>query len=530
MEFRLLTNIKYKDKRFMVLSSKKHQKFFLRILEDNSLIYPTLEEFSKLYKIFTINAESSKVLYEIEKNDLIDKKNKTKFYKFIPKVIFEGALISLASAMLLSGCGTSIASEIKTEEQSNIAVGVSSELVGKEDNTNREEQLNSHIYGNESSESEFEKMKNEISNSIYQFDVKELPEEVLLCHSYVNDNSQKITFSDTMDEFKKYVEMKNPTYSSLKYALNQNENIPNKYKEILEKGIDNLEKELPNLDLSVLYYNLNRIKVYDDESTDFDEELTDNLSGYFRPKEGIIMVKSDESEEVILHEVLGHGCTEAYIPEENLSQSMSATIVSIEDDEFQETMSITNLGCSLEEGKADMIAAIAKGESIDNTARYVTEIEQLRIYMETTNTSLEELTKYGISNLILKMKQNDVDKPITYIENIDFLLNVTINQDIYTEIPNEVLTENNVNDFFVDYFDDKLNSGMKKDEAKKIVQDIMDRSDFLEITAQNGDYKADSVNAQELTQHIIENIENIKVTPKTLNESGKNKDSDEISK
>ena len=522
MEFRWLTNILYKGKRFMVLSSKKHQKFFLRILEDNSLLYPTLEEFSELYKIFTVIPSKATILFD--KSGINSKKeiNNTKTFKFFPKVIFEGALISLASAMILSGCGTSIARETEDDEQLNSAVEMSKIendiKSSSESYASQSSQTNSDITEDENFESEFQRTKEKIIESNFQFDIQELPEEVLECHSYVDENSQKIIYCENMDEFREYVNVKNPTYNDLRQVLNQNENIPDKYKEILRNGLNNLEEKLPNLDLVVLYYNLNRIKVFDENTVDFEEEMDEKVSGYFKINEGVAIVNSDESDEVVLHEVFGHGITEAYIPDKNVTQSMTPKIVSLEEDENASSVSLSSIGRSLEEGKADTIAAIAAGESPENTVRYITEFEQLRIYMETTNTSLEELTKYGIGNLILKMKQNDVNKPVTYIENIDFIFNKSFNLDVSMEIPDEKFTKNNINAFFIDYFDDKLNAGMEKDEAKKIVQDIMDRSDFLEITAQNGDYIADSVNAQELTEYVVKNIENLKIIDDKIDE------------
>ena len=200
MEFRWLTNILYKGKRFMVLSSKKHQKFFLRILEDNSLLYPTLEEFSELYKIFTVIPSKATILFD--KSGINSKKeiNNTKTFKFFPKVIFEGALISLASAMILSGCGTSIARETEDDEQLNSAVEMSKIendiKSSSESYASQSSQTNSDITEDENFESEFQRTKEKIIESNFQFDIQELPEEVLECHSYVDENSQKIIYCE----------------------------------------------------------------------------------------------------------------------------------------------------------------------------------------------------------------------------------------------------------------------------------------------------------------------------------------------
>lgn len=73
-----LCNIKYNQKRFKIFTNKYHIKSFLRILEDNTLMFPTLEEYCELDKIYNKR--------ELEDVNYV-KRRET--YKFEPSAIYE---------------------------------------------------------------------------------------------------------------------------------------------------------------------------------------------------------------------------------------------------------------------------------------------------------------------------------------------------------------------------------------------------------------------------------------------------------
>ena len=51
-EFKIIMQIMYEEDKYLVLLNSKRQKYFLRILDDEKFMYPTMEEFTKLYNIF----------------------------------------------------------------------------------------------------------------------------------------------------------------------------------------------------------------------------------------------------------------------------------------------------------------------------------------------------------------------------------------------------------------------------------------------------------------------------------------------
>lgn len=241
IEYKILADIKFKEKNFYVISNKRYQKFFIRIMEDNSLMYPTLDEFMELDKIFNEKPEDSIYLLSI-KNNSEEKKLKigTRF-RIIPKVIYNGALISLASALLLSGC-----------------------------------------------------------------------REVIDTNEIVSIESQQ---SDRLD------------------------------KKILES----------------------------------------------------------ENEDCIIKQ----------------SMMIKSVVLNIEDD--KSVPRIITIGRGIEEGKADIIASIAGNSKLSEVSKYDEEAEQLRIFLESNTMEISDIMEYGSYSLIEKMSENDVNFPISYIENVDVL-------------------------------------------------------------------------------------------------------------
>lgn len=59
-EFKIVMQIMYKENKYLILLNSKHQKYFLKILDDEKFMYPTLEEFTELSNIFKNNVIKSK--------------------------------------------------------------------------------------------------------------------------------------------------------------------------------------------------------------------------------------------------------------------------------------------------------------------------------------------------------------------------------------------------------------------------------------------------------------------------------------
>ena len=74
-EFKVVMQIMYEENKYLVLLNSKHQKYFLRILDDEKFMYPTMEEFTKLYNIFANN----KIKQKCYQKDFQEKSSNSKF-------------------------------------------------------------------------------------------------------------------------------------------------------------------------------------------------------------------------------------------------------------------------------------------------------------------------------------------------------------------------------------------------------------------------------------------------------------------
>ncbi len=456
VEYRLLATITYKNKKFKVLSNKKYQKYFLRVLEDGKLMYPTLEEFKELYKIYC----AQEILYSISDEKDENNVNTKRKYKIIPKVIFKKTLISLTYAMLILGSCKMI-KELKSEET--------------------QETLLEH-------------------NGV---NVEKLPEDMLEIKNYYNEdyNKQEI-FSHNLDEFRNYVEVKNPTYDDLRKAVEENKNIDGEYKKWMYEGINQLEKHCEDLDLVVLYHNLTKMKIIEKSPSEIKEKIGTDVNGYYIPKNSNVIINEEtiDKKRTFYHEVFGHGITETIINNDDniIEQSMRSDIVSLEkkEDDNKYYMQISSLCSGLEEAKADIITKIITGE-YQNSCAYSRELKNLRVFMELTNTSLEELIKNGTTELINKMAKNSITSPISYIEVVDMWASVNM--------PTEFITlTDNLTEFFIDYTENEIKKGENLQDIINDIDNIMDNSQYIEISSEKFAYTDELTQVEE---QIIGEIE-----------------------
>ena len=86
-EFKVVMQILYNKNKYVVLINSKHQKYFLRILDNEKFMYPTMQEFTELYNIFTNNQINQKYYQKDFQVNKSDSKFKYKKLKFEPKII-----------------------------------------------------------------------------------------------------------------------------------------------------------------------------------------------------------------------------------------------------------------------------------------------------------------------------------------------------------------------------------------------------------------------------------------------------------
>lgn len=230
----------------------------------------------------------------------------------------------------------------------------------------------------------------------------------------------------TPGEFGTAMGMENITWNDIKAVLNSNTNINPIYREIILKGIENLEKSDFQMDLSVLYYNLKNLKGFVSVNEEFsDNKLAIAAFDHYTKTVKLGDVDSDDLEKTLLHEVLGHGMIHAYDPDKKVLCSCCNGYYSINSEG-----KVTGTGClgqSLDEGLADSIRAIAMNENLnDENCTYMLESFLLTFLNKCAGISLTTYANEGVGSLLKSLDTIGVKRPqelIGYIDAIRLALN-----------------------------------------------------------------------------------------------------------
>lgn len=293
--------------------------------------------------------------------------------------------------------------------------------------------------------------------------------------------------------FKNYIDEKNITWEDLKLTVN-NSKFDEYHKQLLLRGINNLQKNNFNIDLSAINYNIKNINIeYVDEYHD------KNVLGEFSCFEHKIRLLKNinnqkKYEIVFLHEMLGHGMTDAYIEDSKVYCSIDTpTYVIDENDKY--------IGYSLYgEGFTESTAQIIALKALDNdlceeymSGYDLVMAEQLMLCKD-NNCELDEYANYGVDCLIKKMKQNKIDNPYEILAMISHNLEISKIQEKMEISSDEVMYN-----YFIERIQDELESGTSFTELNDKIRNVFgslydyiitieDSSNGEEIVAQGCDY------------------------------------------
>ena len=312
--------------------------------------------------------------------------------------------------------------------------------------TNIEDKLTKNGISIEYISDDMYKMNSYSQNTIDKFDARYIeinnrPEEdyKILC---------------TPSEFSKYTNEYNVTYNDIRNTINSID-IDLNIKNLLLEGINNIESNKFNMDLSVLNYNLKHLKIkYEDEIIDGIEQAY----AKFEPKDSTIVISSAafDSEDFVntfYHEVFGHGMTIAYLEDKEVLCSTCLTTCIIDDNKYKGNYV---LGKALDEGLAEIIRKYATKKKIDNDdSFYCPSIYSLLILLKSNNISIDEYANNGVEYLINKLNTNNLSNQINYIECLDkkLLYMVYSNEDIDEKL------EDLVTNYIFNYIDNEVKKG-----------------------------------------------------------------------
>ena len=468
-KFTYFYSLSFNDKYFVVLYNVKYGLYLLEINERGDILYPQYEDYIEYYKshhnstldmIYNISStDNVKSTLSKTPNNILDKiksikKSSKNGIEIVPKIIRNGSLILLTSALaLLAGCE-------------------------KKDIQNKEIIENTTIESEQNKEPEIQLESEPIK--YLHFGEITIPYE----HEKYNDTFQRnVIYCDNVDEFKSYIKMEtNPTYDDIRKTFQENSEIPDDIKNIIIKGLPKMETEFPDLDLSILYYNAKRMKCIA-VSSDEMKSMGSDSSAFFFSLTGEVYYDKNEplTDFTIDHEVLGHGSTEAFF-DNNENIIYSGFNVKVFDGLGANggVYDSTNTGKMLAEGMADIIAKKTSGYNQGST--YAMGQEAFRIIAELNGQTISEVINSRGTDLYENMYQlGKINNPVEYIVRLNSLY-----QDwMYGNLDEG---ENRLSDFFEELVFDSMDERIEKegknaciDAVTKILEEDTYYPDGIEL-------------------------------------------------
>jgi hypothetical protein len=260
----------------------------------------------------------------------------------------------------------------------------------------------------------------------------------------------------TPAQFKQYIGGQVVTWNDIRKTISESK-FDDYHKNLLLQGISNLEKEKFNIDLSVLNYNIKNTKLI------YSDDFKEKSEGYFDCFEHTINIKKTISNQkhhniVFLHEMLGHGSTEAYIPENKIYCSIDTPTYIINDGQVFGT---SLFGESFTEAMAQIIAIIATGKQICKEYRsgYDLTMQELIMMCLDNNIELHEYANNGVQCLKEKLKNKEIKNYMNYIVLPTYNLE---GQGKKEDIA--ILSDDLMYNYFKSSIDNSLKSGKSADE------------------------------------------------------------------
>lgn len=228
-EYTIIGDFKYKNNNYTLLQDNDRKYFFLKIKNRYEYEYITLKELLQLTKLFSYN----------ENVLLIERDKKKKKIRLIPKILIGTLAITLSLSFMsilnnmnkykfdLSVPATSYTETISYDEEVNV----------NEDKTQKV----------------INELLEEVEKENENFEVEQESEGI---------NLRLIYDSSRLDNALGYPKQ-DITYDTIRETINNNSNIPSKFKTMYLQLADNLEAQYPTMDLRVWYENLKTMKIYE---------------------------------------------------------------------------------------------------------------------------------------------------------------------------------------------------------------------------------------------------------------------------
>lgn len=229
-EYTIIGDFKLENNYYTVLQDNDNRYFFLKIKNEFEYEYINIKELLKLANIFSYN----------ENVLLIERNKKKKKISLIPKILIGtiAVTLTLSFTMFLNSMNK------YKFDLSQPVTSYTESISHDESNVNIEEDKTQKAINELLEDIEKEKENFEVEQESEGFNLK-----------IIYDSSR-------LDDAFGY-KQSDITYDMIRETINNNPNIPTKFKEMYITLANNLESQYPNMDLRVWYENLKTMHIYE---------------------------------------------------------------------------------------------------------------------------------------------------------------------------------------------------------------------------------------------------------------------------
>lgn len=266
-KFRKIARFKYQNKRYQLFMSESNKVAFLEI-KDGKYYYPELDELLEINYLFNYSRHSQNI-----QND------KIKYFKFVPKALRYGLLVTLTSS-LLTGCGPKPTFTLEDLPSYNRTYNETSEIDSSA-TTEYEENIKSNQYVNDSN-------SNGNSNDLSNKPGSSTSSSTSIKDTYFSKSENRyldlLAVADDENDFRyasDYVNLpyvnriyvrdaksyeniygySNVTLDQIKDAIDSNSKINSNYKDFIWQYVNDWNSLYPGSNFSTLYHNLSTLEI-----------------------------------------------------------------------------------------------------------------------------------------------------------------------------------------------------------------------------------------------------------------------------
>ena len=400
-KFRKIVKFKYKNQMIQLFKNEFDKIAFLEIDNNGNYRYPNLETLFELTALFA----NKRGIKEIEKR-------KIEYFSFVPKIKYAGVIIALSSFFLV-GCSNYYSSSndnyVSVNDYNNGEVGIdfnSSSSHGSVDPKDDNYDYRLEAYNGTG-------IPEEISQEVLDSYLKYLaPADDEFDYMFATDyqGPDMIGYSYARDSkcYEAVIGYRDATLEEIQLVINNNNNIPEKYKDFVYTFLCELKEKYPSLNLAIFKHNLSTLII--DEVTPAElsiETLSTSSAACYIGRENRICVLNDldlsrESDDYIIltHELCHAGRSTSF-------ENSEGGITQID---FRDTM---YMGYYAEE--AIITNLVTEMQGIEDRAVYYPILTNYyRIISECTGYTYEDFFNHGANYLIYKMDEFMGDEQYAY--------------------------------------------------------------------------------------------------------------------